>query len=138
MSDKKLEAYCWPADFPEGIPDGLDVVPAEGKVYRLVRTVPPTEVDFRRHRDEKPKYPYSTEEIVLSYGLSVWSKLDSLRRKQKNFPAPEQLGRWKTACGNLLPQLGVIPKDISKNGHITLWVQEGQQPHIHFQEEVKE
>ncbi|HFQ5300984.1 TPA: hypothetical protein ACGVAU_000636 [Vibrio vulnificus] len=136
MSDQILD-YTWPADFPEGIPLDLGVVPAEGKVYRLVRTIPPTEVDFLRHRDEKPKYPYTKEEIPLSYGLSVWSKLDKLRRIEKNYPAPDQLGNWKTACGNLCHQLGVIPKEIKNDGHITLWVQEGQEPHNHFLQEVK-
>lgn len=130
--------YTWPADFPEDIPDSCDVIPAEGKVYRLVRTIPPTEVDFRKHRDEKPDYAYLTKDIPLSYGMSFFSKLAKLKRKTKNYPAPEQYAHWQTVCGELIPDLGVIPKEQEKSGHITLWAQEGAQPHKYIREEVKE
>jgi len=137
MSNNSLD-YSWPVDFPEGVPENCDVVPAEGWVYRLVRTIPPTEVDFQRHRDEKPDYVYDTKDIPKSYGVSFWSKLSKIRRVEKNYPAPEQYGQWQTVCGSLCPELGVIPAAIEKSGHITLWVQEGAEPHRHIQDEVKE
>lgn len=137
MSDNKLE-YTWPADFPENIPESCDVMPAEGFVYRLVRTIPPTEVDFQKHRDEKPDYAYLTKDIPKSYGVSFFSKLSQLRRKTRNYPAPEQYAHWQTVSGELKPELGVIPKEKEKNGHVTLWAQEGAQPHKHIKDEVKE
>lgn len=130
--------YCWPADFPEGIPEDCGVVPAEGKVYRLVRTTPPTEVDFQRHRDEKPDYVYLTKDIPKSYGVSFWSKLSKIKRIAKNYPFPEQFGNWRTVTGNLQPNLGMIPAETAIDGHITLWVQEGAEPHKYIKHEVEE
>ncbi|NLS13615.1 hypothetical protein HGP28_12000 [Vibrio sp. SM6] len=130
--------YKWPADFPEGIPEICDVVPAQGKVYRLVRTFPPTEQDFQRHRDEKPGYVYRTKDIPKSYGVSFWSKLSKIKRIAKNYPFPEQFGAWQTVSGNLCPELGVIPAELALDGHVTLWVQEGAEPHKHIKEEVVE
>ena len=130
--------YKWPANFPEGIPSEEDTIPAEGKVYRLTRTVPPTEIDFVPHREEKPKYPYRKEEIPLSYGVSFWTKLDKILRIKSNYPFPEQFGEWLTAHGNLSAELGVIPKEMTLNGHVTLWVQEGAKPHEHIKYGVDE
>lgn len=136
MSNSKI-AYEWPSDFPDGLPENQDVVPAEGIVYRLVRTIPPTDLDFQRHCDEKPEYSYTSEQKLLSYGVSVWSKLDKLQRKMRNFPAPEQYGNWKVAVGGLVPELGVVHKNIPSNGHITLWLQLGAAPHNYVKDEVK-
>lgn len=137
MSNNILN-YTWPIDFPEGIPEKIGVIPARGKVYRLVRTIPPQKIDFQRHRDEKPNYCYSKKHIPYSYGISFWNKLTKIKRIEKNYPAPEQFGHWETVCGNLSPSLGVIPAELEKNGHITLWVQEGAEPHKHVKDKVKE
>lgn len=138
MDNKVNTDYCWPADFPEGIPEKCGVVPAEGKVYRLVRTTPPTEVDFQRHRDEKPGYRYSRKDLPKSYGISFWSKLSKIQRVEKNYPYPEQYGEWQTVCGNLTAELGVIPEEMSPDGHITLWVPEDAKPHKHIKNKVEE
>ncbi|CAH6795391.1 conserved hypothetical protein [Vibrio chagasii] len=136
---KKIEMdYVWPANFPEGIPENCDVTPAEGFVYRLVRTVPPTKLDFQIHREEKPDYVYDTKDIPKSYGVSFWSKLSKIRRVEKNYPAPEQYGQWQTVCGKLAHTLGVVPSEVAKDGHVTLWVQEGAEPHKHIKDEVVE
>ncbi|ELL0573936.1 hypothetical protein Q6U63_003272 [Vibrio fluvialis] len=130
--------YTWPDDYPEDIPESCDVKPAEGKVYRLVRTVPPTAIDFQRHRDEKPNYIYrNSDDKAKSWGISLWSKLAKIKRVAKNYPFPEQYGSWHTVCGNLCSELGVIPTEASKDGHVTLWVQAGAEPHNHIKDEVK-
>lgn len=137
MTEQKTK-YSWPADYPENIPESCDVVPAEGKVYRLVRTIPPTPIDFQRHRDEKPTYRYRTnDEKAKSWGISFWSKLAKIKRIEQNYPFPEQYGSWHTVCGNLCAELGVIPAETSKDGHVTLWVQQGAEPHNHIKDEVK-
>jgi hypothetical protein len=136
MSNSSLN-YTWPADFPEGIPEEADVVPAKGKVYRLVRTIPPMEVDFQRHRDEKPDFVYPTKDIPKSYGMSFWTKLAKIHRIERNYPFPEQYGQWQTVCGNLSPELGVIPAVTEKDGHVTLWAQDGAKPHKYIKDEVK-
>ena len=137
MSNDSLD-YSWPADFPEGTPENCGDIPAEGWVYRLVRTVPPTETDFQRYRDEKPHVPISAKDRSKSYGMSFWTKRSSIQRIEKNYPAPEQYGKWKTVCGNLCPELGVIPAELERNGHVTLWAQEGAEPHKHIKDEVEE
>ncbi len=137
MSNDSLN-YNWPADFPKGIPDKVGVVPAEGKVYRLVRSIPPKKIDFQRYRDEKPHFIFPTKDIPKSYGISFWTKLTKIQRVEKNYPFPEQYGHWQTAYGSLCPELGVIPSDVEKNGHVTLWVQEGAEPHKYIKDEVTE
>ncbi len=137
MSDNSFNLdYCWPSDFPDGVPEKCDVSPAEGTAYRLVRTIPPTEVDFQRHRDENADYVYNTKDINKSYGVSLWTKLSKIRRVEKNYPAPEQYGEWRTVSGDLCPELGVI--HTRRDGHITLWMQEGAEPHKHINIEVNE
>ncbi len=131
-------SYSWPSDFPVGVPENCGVIPAQGKVYRLVRTIPPTELDFQKHRDEKPDYEYRSKDIPKSYGVSFWSTLSTIRQAEKNYPAPEQYGKWQTVCGTLFPALGVITETAETNGHITLWVQKGAEPHKHIKDEVKE
>lgn len=137
MTDNNI-SHTFPKDFPAGLPDDQGVTPAEGQVYRLVRDIPPNEIDFQRHRDEKPDYPYTREQLPLSYGMSFWTKLDKLKRKKKNFPAPEQYSEWKIAYGTLVAELGVIPKEIFSNGHVTLWAAIDAEPHLHIKHEVEE
>ncbi|ODX29214.1 hypothetical protein [Vibrio parahaemolyticus] len=126
--------YCWPADFPEGVPEELGVAPAEGKVYRLVRSCPPTKEDFLIHRIEYPSRRYSKTEEPKSYGISFWSKLSKIKRVQQNYPSPEQFGERVIVTGNLVHEFGVIPSEPAKDGHITLWAQEGTELHLHITE----
>ncbi|MBT0585580.1 hypothetical protein [Alteromonas oceanisediminis] len=136
MSQNKTEIqYTWPSDFPEGIPENCEPSPAEGVVYRLVRTIPPTEIDFQKHRDEHPDYVYVTKDKPLSFGMSFFTSLAKLKRKTRNYPAPEQYKLWQTVCGELVPELGVIKE---KSGHVTLWAQEGALPHQYINEEAIE
>jgi hypothetical protein len=131
MSSNNAE-YCWPADFPEGIPEELDVIPAEGKVYRLVKNTPPTEDDFLMHRVEYPRYKYSQNDIPKSYGVSFWTRLSRIQRIRKNYPKPEQFGGRVVVSGELCGGLGVIPSEVARDGHVTLWTQEGAKPHLHI------
>lgn len=121
--------YCWPIDFPEDVPDKDKVIPANGKVYRLVRSCPPTESDFQSHRKENPDYKYLKKEEAKSHGVSLWSKLSELQKKVKKYPNPEQLGGRSIVFGDLCAELGVIPSRMRRDGHITLWVQDGAMPH---------
>lgn len=122
--------YTWPDEFPEGIPDE-DTIPAEGKVYRLVDQVPPTENDFRMHKIDNPNYRYKPQDKHKAYGVSFWSKAQEVIRAKERYSGPEQFGKKLIAYGDLIPELGVIPKELSKDGHITLWKQVGSQPHLY-------
>jgi hypothetical protein len=125
-------AYCWPAAFPKGIPEELDIKPAEGKVYRLVKNSPPAESDFKMHRDDCPGYHYSKEDFPKSYGVSFWAKLNRVLQIKQNYPNAEQFGNMAIVCGELCRELGVIPIDTPRDGHVTLWVQNGAYPHLHI------
>lgn len=123
-----LGKYTWPSDFIEGVP--LEsAIPAEGKVFRFVDTIPPRESDFLQHNQEKPTYDYPNHHTkVLGYGVSTWSKISKLKKVKEKYPAPEQYGNKLIASGNLVADLGVIHK--SKSGHVTLWKQVNAKPHL--------
>lgn len=129
MSENSIQ-YTWPAEFPDGVP-GDEIAPAGGKVYRLVDQLPPTENDFRMHKIDNPGYRYKAKDRHKAYGVSFWSKMQEVIRAKERYSAPEQFGNKLIACGNLVPELGVIPKELSKDGHITLWKQVGALPHLY-------
>lgn len=138
MSDLNIE-HQWPEDFPDGLPENQDVVPANGKVYRLVNECPSTINDFKRHRDEEHDYTYNTtKKRMLSYGVSFWGTLDAAKMIKAKYPAENQFGLKKIVIGTLVPELGVVTKKTSKDSHITLWKQVGAEPHPHFIVEVDE
>lgn len=130
--------YIWPISFPEGIPEKLNVVPAAGKVYRLVRNMPPCASDFLMHREEFPDYEYQDTDVYKSYGVSFWSKLSKVQKIKRNYPKPEQFGTRVIACGELRSTLGVIPAEKSRDGHVTLWLQEGAEPHLYINQKEDE
>ncbi|EGQ9161869.1 hypothetical protein ACVS2C_003538 [Vibrio parahaemolyticus] len=138
MNDSDI-TYQWPADFPKGLPENQEVVPAHGKACRLVDCIPPKDDDFKRHRDEKPDYTYNTEKKRLqSYGVSFWSTEEAVKFVKAKYPAKEQFGLKKIVSGEFVPELGVIPKNAARDGHVTLWKQVGAEPHNHFRDEVEE
>lgn len=124
--------YSWPDDFIEGVPP-QDTVPAEGYVYRLVRNNPPNESDFLRTVDIYPEREYDTDgEKIMSYGVSVFTKMKSLKKLRIAFPEPEQFGGTLIAGGEMAAELGVTQSQPEKNGHLTLWKQNGSEPHLHI------
>ncbi|MFT6348248.1 MAG: hypothetical protein ACJAYB_001252 [Psychromonas sp.] len=123
--------YKWPIEFPIDVP-GEEVLPASGYVYRLVNQVPPRPNDFRMHHLDNPHFNYSSKNRHKGYGVSVWSKLDSLVRAKKRYSAPEQFGNKKIVGGELCHSLGAIPNIIANDGHVTLWKTVGAEPHLHI------
>ena len=81
--------------YREPLPDGCPPATAEEineprRVFRLVRTNPPTEQDFRSQRAEKPTHRFPGISECRARGLSVYArqqhgrralKLPSLRRR---------------------------------------------------------
>lgn len=129
--------YSWPIDFPVTVPPD-DVVPASGEAFRLVDNIPPSENDFRAYRDEKPQAVFNQADLICkSYGVSFWASVAKLKRALKNYPNEDQFGNKKLVRGNLQPQLGVIPSQIGKRGHITLWKCANSQPHLFINIEVQ-
>ena len=101
-----LPEGCPPADAP--------VITTEVMVYRLVRTVPPTEEDFRSQRAENPEKYFSNE--CLARGLSV----HALRRdSEMATKLPNLKGRQPCAV-RLSPASGHL-KQTGKPSHHTWW-----------------
>lgn len=123
--------YKWPDVFPEDVPDFESVKPAEGKVFRLVKKCPPDNTDFKMHKEDCPGYMYSKSNISKSFGVSFWSELSQAKQVRINYPSPEQFGDMHIVSGELVKELGVICSDKDLDGHVTLWLQEGAQPHLH-------
>jgi hypothetical protein len=73
--------------FREPLPDGCppqnaDAISSQLVVFRLVRSNPPTEDDFRSQRAERPKASFSAAEC-MARGLSVHGRRDISERMQK-------------------------------------------------------
>lgn len=124
--------YSWPSDFADGVPP-KGVVQAQGYAYRLVRNNPPNESDFLPTRVECPNREFRTkEDEIMSYGVSVSRKKDTLLKIRAQFPEPEQFGGTMIVGGEMVPDLGVTQALPKKNGHLTLWKQASSQPHLHI------
>lgn len=124
-----LASYKWPNSFPDDIPNLDEVIPAHGKVFRLVKKCPPDGDDFRMHREDYPGYLYSKSDIPKSYGVSFWSELSQIKQVKLNYPSPDQFGNMSIVSGELISSLGVVCHEV--DGHVTLWVQEGAKPHLY-------
>jgi hypothetical protein len=127
----ELPEYNWPKAFPEDIPNLDEVIPAQGKVFRLVKKCPPDGNDFRMHKEDCPGYMYSKSNISRSYGVSFWAELSQAKQVKINYPSPEQFGDMAIVSGQLVNSLGVICREVEDDGHVTLWVQDGAEPHLH-------
>ena len=73
--------------YPEPLPDNCPPEEAEDitsvrLVYRLVRSVPPNDEDFRSQRTEKPTAQFSVSEY-MSRGLSVYTNLGDAEKQTK-------------------------------------------------------
>ena len=68
-----LPEDCPPADAEE-VGDVLDV-------YRLVRTLPPTEADFLSQRQEHPERKFTNVTECRARGLSVFTSAEEARRR---------------------------------------------------------
>lgn len=74
---------------PDGCPpDIAEKIDGPRDVFRLVRTNPPTEIDFRSQRAEKPDHPFSDE--CQARGLSVHAER---RDSEKALRLPTLRGR---------------------------------------------
>lgn len=89
------------------------------------------------HKIDNPRYSYKRDDKDKAYGVSFWAIFDKCLDAKKKYSAPEQFGNKLIAYGNLIPDLGVIPKELSKDGHLTLWKQVGAKPHLYVCNEEK-
>ena len=96
-------------------PDEAEDITSVGLVYRLVRSVPPNDEDFRSHRTEKPTAQCSVSE-GMSRGLSVYTNLGDVEKQTKK-PNLKQM----TPClVTLTAGAGRIEKT-GRGSHHTWW-----------------
>ena len=128
-------SYTWPTDYPKDTPPNGSA-PADGYVYRFASTVPPTADDFNMYRIDNPTCDHSIRKEGITYGLSLWNRLDRIQKKKLLYPKPEQFGNKHIVGGELIPELGATRNTLTRN-HITLWKQVDAEPHLHiFKEEL--
>ncbi|EGL0822299.1 hypothetical protein IPX38_001868 [Escherichia coli] len=127
----------WPDFYPSDLvlppKDATDLNPEE-MVYRLVKTIPPTEMCFLATHQEQPnrhKKCITLEEKQAVYGTSVWNSKELLIEVMASLP--EALKQRKLACGKLSVGMGKMRKTLVA-GHFTLWLKKNSRVHLNFRE----
>jgi hypothetical protein len=108
--------------FPDGWPEGCppdDVEAAAGIVFRLVKSNPHEETDFRTHH-ESGKLPNAPP--CLRCGLSVFRSREDAEHQHRAYP---KLGKY-IATGELQAEHGVTKLTEGRQPtHTTWWFYEG-------------
>jgi hypothetical protein len=109
------EVMSFREPLPEGCPPAdAPLIASAIMVYRLVRTAPPTEADFRSQRAEHPDKYFSNE--CLARGLSVHAS-----RRDSEMAAKLPTLKGKQPCAvRLMPDSGHL-KQTGKPSHHTWW-----------------
>lgn len=111
--------YTWPLDWPKGCPPN-DAKPANEVVFRLCKTNPPTEEDFKTFRELER----SGGDEVMAAGVSVMLHEHDAAHHLKLFPRSKNrfISRAK-----LSPELGVTKQTPTNNfpSHLTWWPTQG-------------
>ncbi|MBS4687654.1 hypothetical protein J4G63_10435 [Aeromonas sobria] len=127
----------WPDFYPSDLalpPKDASDANAEEMVYRLVKSIPPTEKCFLCTHQEQPnrhKHCHTVEEKQAVYGTSVWNSKDLLVEVMASLP--EALKERKLACGTISAGVGKIRKTLV-TGHFTLWLKKNSRVHLNFSE----
>lgn len=118
----------WPANYPDKCPPD-DARQDEISVYRLVSNTPPTVEDFKATIEEQPHRPFTSDQICMAHGVSVFrDKADALKQRAR-FNA---LKNKKVAFGKITKNDGMI-KETGQPTHMTWWLQTSA-PHASFSE----
>lgn len=97
-------------------PDSAAEIQETGCVFRLVRSLPPTESDFQSQRTENPDRPFSGVSECQACGLSVFLQRSDAEKKLK---LPKMRGR-KVCRVALGAGAGYIDKT-GRASHHTWW-----------------
>ncbi|MBP0016000.1 MAG: hypothetical protein J7647_00395 [Cyanobacteria bacterium SBLK] len=108
----------WPDFFPDGVPPE-NAIPAAGKAFRIVASIPPTDSDFLSNVEKYPDRSYG-ENLWMACGLSFHRQLECSKRTRKRFPA---LRKCRIALGILKPEHGVQLETGNRKfpSHFTVW-----------------
>ncbi|MCU9925236.1 MULTISPECIES: hypothetical protein [Aeromonas] len=127
----------WPDFYPSDLalpPKDASDVSTEEMLYRLVKSIPPTEMCFLATHQEQPnrhKKCHTLEQKQAVYGTSVWDSRELLVEVMASLP--EALKQHKLACGTISAGMGKIRKTLVA-GHLTLWLKKNSRVHLNFSE----
>ncbi|WP_022652459.1 hypothetical protein [Aquaspirillum serpens] len=109
----------FPSSWPQGCPPD-DAEAADGQLFRVAKSYPPTAEDFMSHEELGKK---STGPQCLRVGLSLFRTLDDAEHLTQLFP---KLGQY-VMRGQLQPCHGVLKLTPSNRHptHTTWWPYEG-------------
>lgn len=119
----------WPDYYPSDVPPP-DAVPAAGRVYRIVKAVPPTKADFSSgYEDYYPK-EWGLR-LWMACGTSFFTNLDDARSARDE--SPRLRGR-RIVVGDLRPEHGVMKStpNRKRKSHITVWLRTTVTAHVDF------
>lgn len=133
---KDVQKDGWPDFFPSDLElPPSDSIDATGTLYRLVRSLPPTEECFWSTHQEQPSRHEkcnTLEKKEAVYGTSVWASKELLLEAMESLP--EALKQRKLASGVVNASMGKMRKTLEE-GHITLWLKRNSQIHTNFLED---
>lgn len=125
----------WPDFFPPELElPPKDSMDATGTVYRLVKSIPPTEQCFWTTHQEQPtrhEKCHTLEQKQAVYGTSVWVSKERLLEAMVFLP--QGLRQRKLASGIVNASMGKMRKTLEE-GHFTLWLRKNSRIHINFSE----
>lgn len=124
----RMDGY--PSYFPEDAPPN-DAEHANGELYRLVKTNPPTVDCFQCTCIENKKKldKYRGEQKILACGTSFSSKLEKIKHTQRLLA--NGMKKRLIAHGSLFADVGVM-KQTGDFTHYTVWIMEGREPYEYF------
>ena len=102
-----------PQDCPESI-GGTEIVETR-ILYRLVRSIPPTEQDFDSLSKLRPHRSFEGIECQ-ALGLSVWDALDAAKKQRRRFRYPMHIYKMELGPGS-----GYLAKTSRNPAHWTWW-----------------
>lgn len=113
----------WPKHYPPNCPcpDSID---AQGIVYRLVRTLPPTPKDFKPSKIE-PQDKYGDPKC-LKCAISVFGELSDLNQAKDRYRHFRERVIIKFELNPRMGKIKPTPSDFCS--HITWWIPEGIDP----------
>jgi len=114
----------WSETLPQGCPPSDALEPNNMEVFRLVKTIPPTEVDFYSHRKLEPEKVFHVSECIAR-SISVFNDLSACN-------AVKKLPKFKNETFHTIKMLldsecGVV---LNRNGihHFSFWMRDSFNP----------
>ncbi len=125
----------WPSYYPPGVPPEK-AIDAAGRAFRIVRTIPPTSVDFRPTYEDwmAQKKVIPSDKLWQACGTSVHTDLAASRATRQRF---RPLRDRRIVLGDLSPQHGKM-METGERAHLTVWFRAGAKPEADFMTDAEQ